>query len=70
MILRNITDLRTYNLVGSEFHPSLNQLGPTKCSREASIPGRLWIMKVKGKTNRCDFSELIYMSVNALVATF
>ena len=30
-------------------------------SREASTPGRLWIMNVKGPTNRCDFSEVLYM---------
>ncbi len=30
-------------------------------SREASTPGRLWIMKLNGPTNRCDFSEVLYM---------
>ncbi len=32
-------------------------------SREASIPGRLWIMKVNDPTNRGDFSEILCMWV-------
>ncbi len=31
-------------------------------SWEASIPGRLWILKVKGPTNRGDFFEVLYQS--------